>query len=176
MAVNEHVRVCRECGEEYRPEILRCADCGGELEDRYPGAEAPAAAAPEPVRDVELLGYRVLYQTARATDLVPMAERLRQAEIEHRLFEQPGGVEGAPPLYSILVRDGDSQGALAAVIDLIAPHENAADMRAVETRFDPERGYLQCPACGAAPQRGASECPECGLGLGGEEAAEAPRE
>ena len=26
----ETVRVCRECGEEYRPDILVCADCGGE--------------------------------------------------------------------------------------------------------------------------------------------------
>ena len=30
-----HVRVCRDCGEEYRPEIAVCADCGGELEDVY---------------------------------------------------------------------------------------------------------------------------------------------
>ena len=35
--MTDHVRVCRECGEEYRPEIVRCADCGGELEDRYDG-------------------------------------------------------------------------------------------------------------------------------------------
>ena len=30
-----HIRVCRECGEEYRPHIVSCADCGGELEDVY---------------------------------------------------------------------------------------------------------------------------------------------
>jgi len=50
----------------------------------------------------------------------------------------------------------------------------AADVHAVETRFDPQRGYLQCPACGAAPPAGAAECPECGLGLGLEGAAEEP--
>ena len=176
LTVYAHVRVCRDCGEEYRPEILRCADCGGELEDQYPGAGEPAARTQEPVPDGELLGLRVLYQTPRATDLVPMAERLRQAEIEYRLAEQPGGAEGAPPRYVILVRDADAQGALAGVADLIAPHEHAADVRAVETRFDPERGYLLCPACGATPPSGASECPECGLGLGGQEAAEEPRE
>ena len=44
--MTDHVRVCRECGEEYRPEIVRCADCGGELEDRYEGE----GARPSPTR------------------------------------------------------------------------------------------------------------------------------
>jgi hypothetical protein len=175
--VHEHVRVCRDCGEEYRPEILRCADCGGELEDRYPGRDEPAAPPPpDPAPAAELAGHRVLYQTARATDLVPLAERLRQAQVEYRLAEQPAAVEGAPPRYAIVVKDGDAQGALAALSELIAPAEGAADVHAIETRFDPEQGYLQCPACGATPPPGAPECPECGLGLGGGEAAEEPRE
>jgi hypothetical protein len=62
------------------------------------------------------------------------------------------------------------------VTDLVAPHEDAADVHAVETHFDPEKGYVQCPACGASPPTGAAECPECGLGLGGAEAAEEPAE
>ena len=41
----DHVRVCRDCGEEYRPEIVRCADCGGELEDRYEGEARRASPA-----------------------------------------------------------------------------------------------------------------------------------
>jgi ribosomal protein L40E len=176
MAVNEHVRVCRDCGEEYRPEIVRCADCGGELEDRYPGDAPVPKVAQDPAPETELAGYRVLFMTARATDLVPMADRLQQVAIECRLAEQPGTVKDAPPRYAILVREGDARGALAAVTDLIAPHEDAADVHAVETRFDPEKGYLQCPACGASPPPGATECPECGLGLGGEEAAEEPHE
>lgn len=175
----EHVRVCRDCGEEYRPGIVRCADCGGELEDRYPGQETAAAAAAEPHAEAagaELAGHRVLYQSPRATDLVPLAERLRAAAIDYRLAEQPGGAEGAPPRYAVVVRDGDARAALAAVSDLLAAGEGDADLHAVETRFDPERGYLQCPACGTTPPAGAVECPECGLGLGGEETAEAPRE
>lgn len=174
--MNQHVRVCRECGEEYRPEIVRCADCGGELEDRYPGDEPKPKAEPELPAEPELVGYRVLFATARATDLVPMAERLREAAIDCRLAEQPGVAKEAPPRYALLVRDGDARKALEAVTDLIAPHQDAADVHAVETRFDPERGYVQCPACGTAPPPGATECPECGLGLGGEEAAEEPHE
>jgi len=172
--VSEHVRVCRDCGEEYRPEIVRCADCGGELEDVFPGAPQPEAAAVEPPRAPELAGFQVLYQTSRATDLVPMVERLREAGIESRLAEQKATIEGAPPRYALLVPEGDGRRALAAVTDLVAPHEDAADVHAVETRFDAQRGYLQCPACGAAPPAGAAECPECGLGLGLEGAAEEP--
>ena len=172
----QHVRVCRECGEEYRPEIVRCADCGGELEDRRPGDEPAPSAAQDKAPEAELAGYRVLFLTGQAKDLVPMAERLREVQIECRLAEQPGAAKGAPPRYAILVRDGDAKAALAAVTDLVAPHEDAADVHAVETHFDPEKGYVQCPACGASPPTGATECPECGLGLGGEEAAEEPPE
>ncbi len=174
--MNEHVRVCRDCGEEYRPGIVRCADCGGELEDRYPGDEPKPKPAPDAAPEAELAGYGVLFTTARATDLVPMAERLGEAAIEYRLAEQPGAAKDAPPRYAILVPEGTAKAALAAVTDLVAPHEDAADVHAVETRFDPERGYVQCPACGTAPPPGATECPECGLGLGGGEAAEEPHE
>ena len=53
-SMTDHVRVCRECGEEYRPEVVRCADCGGELEDRFEGEEegrrppGPGARQPRP--------------------------------------------------------------------------------------------------------------------------------
>jgi hypothetical protein len=171
----DHVRVCRDCGEEYRPEIGRCADCGGELEDHYDGqgVESTAPPATEAEAAAELVGYRVLFVTPRAADLVPLAERLRDTHVDYRLAEQPAAAEGAPPRYTLLVRDADAAGALGALADLVAPHEDAADVHAVETRFDPGRGYVQCPACGAEAAPGAAECADCGLGLaGGEEGAE----
>jgi uncharacterized OB-fold protein len=174
-----HVRVCRDCGEEYRPEVVRCADCGGDLEDHFEGAEEGAAEAAgrseEPAP--ELAGYRALFLTPRAADLVPMAERLREARVEYRLAEQPGAGEGAPSRYALLVRDADAAGALGTLADLVAPHEDTAGVHAVETRFDAEHGYVACPACGARTAPGAAECPECGLGLaGGEGEAEGPRD
>ncbi len=97
--MDAHVRVCRDCGEEYRPDIVRCADCGGELVDRFPGSEhePPAADAEAGRREAELEGHRVLFLTPRATDLVPMAERLREARIEYRLKEQPPRGRGRAP-------------------------------------------------------------------------------
>jgi hypothetical protein len=166
-----HVRICRDCGEEYRPDVVRCADCGGELEDRREGEEAaaPAPARREQAAAAELLGYRALFMTPRAADLVPMAERLREARLDYRLAEQPGTGEGAPPRYALLVRDGDAASALRVLADIVAPHEEAEDIHAVETRFDAEHGYRECPACGSRTAAGTVECPECGLGLGGPE-------
>jgi hypothetical protein len=177
--MTDHVRVCRECGEEYRPEIVRCADCGGELEDRYEGdgEESLPHPAPEEAAVAELAGYRVLFMTPRAADLVPLAERLRSMHVPYRLAEQPAPTEGAPPRYALLVQDADAAGALETLADLVAPHEDTAGVHAVETRFHPERGYVLCPACGAEAAPGVAECPDCGLGLaGGDEAAEGPQD
>ena len=168
------VRACRDCGEEYRPGVLVCADCGGEVVAR--GGEAVATAAvtiPEPEATAALA--HPLFVSARAMDVVPMCERLRERGIEHRLTEQRGEADGTPPRYGISVREQDAATALAAVADLIGLHEGG-DVRAVAQAFDPEHGYLKCPACGASPPKGAVECPECGLGLGSVEAAEEPRE
>jgi ribosomal protein L32 len=174
-----HVRVCRECGEEYRPHVVRCADCGGELEDRHEGEEdgRTAAVAEHEPPPAERSGHRALFVTPRAADLVPMAERLRQTQVEYRLAEQPGSAEGAPPRYALLVPDEAAALALRALADLLAPHEPSEGVSAVETRFDAERGYVACPACGARTAPGLVECPECGLGLGGPEGkGEEPRD
>jgi ssDNA-binding Zn-finger/Zn-ribbon topoisomerase 1 len=169
-----HVRVCRDCGEEYRPDVVRCADCGGELEDRF--GDEGGGAPPEETAAAELAGYRVLFLTPRAADLVPMAERLREARLEYRLAEQ-SGAEGGPARYALLVPEGDAASALQVLADIVAPHEDKEGIHAVETRFDAEHGYLECPACGARTAGGAAECPECGLGLGGPEGeAEVPRD
>jgi hypothetical protein len=170
------VRVCRDCGEEYRPDIVRCADCGGELEDVHEGENEGAPPSPPEAAD-DLSGHRVLFLTPRAADLVPMAERLRETGLEYRLAEQPGPAEGAPPRYALLVRDERVADGLRALADLVAPHEEGGDVHAVETRFDAERGYVECPACGTRIASKTSECPECGLGLGGPEGeVEGPRD
>ncbi len=172
-----HVRVCRECGEEYRPEVVRCADCGGELEDRFEGQEGapPPRASEEPAPAPE--GYRAIFVTSWAADLVPMAERLRGAGVEYRLAEAPGRVEGAPSRYGVFVKETDAASALEVLAEHVAPHEGAAAVHGVETGFDEKQGYLECPACGTKTPAGTSECPECGLVLGaGEGEVEEPRD
>jgi len=164
-----HVRVCRECGEEYRPEIVRCADCGGELEDVYEDgrrrAPAPAPSSP-PTPKEDLSDHRTVFETARASDLVPLADCLREARIPFRLGEKAPAGDGAPVLFALLVAQDRSREALVAIAPLLAAeHGDEAGFDAVETGYEEGRGYVRCPACGTAPPPGASECPECGLTL-----------
>jgi hypothetical protein len=160
-----HVRVCRECGEEYRPDIVRCADCGGELEDVFEDrgrpARRPAASEPEPP---DLSDHRSVYESTRAADILPLAERLRESGVSFRLAEKAPAGEGAPVLFALLVPEGQSRAALVALAPLLAPPGDDAGFHAVETSYEDGR-YVRCPACGAEPPAGAAECPGCGLAL-----------
>ncbi len=160
-----HVRVCRECGEEYRPEIVVCADCGGELEDVYEdeGAPSPRRAAEDEVEVVDLSGHRAVFQTARAADLVPMAERLKGTDVEFRLVEE--GARGEPVRFSLVVPEASVKAALEKLADLVAPHTESDSVQALETSYESGR-YVRCPGCGAEQGSGLAACAECGLTLG----------
>jgi hypothetical protein len=161
-----HVRVCRDCGEEYRPEIAVCADCGGELEDVFEDENAPSPRQP-PADEPEALDfsdYRTLFQTPRAADLVPLAERLTEGDIAFRLIEA-GAAEGAPARFSLVVPEDTVKAALETLADLLAPHAEADSVHALETSYESGR-YVRCPACGAEQGSGLAECAECGLTLG----------
>jgi predicted amidophosphoribosyltransferase len=160
-----HVRVCKECGEEYRPDIVVCADCGGELEDVFEDEDAPSPRRQESAEPetVDLSEHRAVFQTGRATDLVPLAERLKEAGMEFHLVE--GGAAGAPASYSLVVRETEVKAALEALADLVAPHEEGESVHALETHYESGR-YVKCPACGAEQGSGRAECAECGLTLG----------
>jgi hypothetical protein len=146
-----HVRVCVECGEEYRPEIAACADCGGRLEDRHddgdrtvlPAAE-PADTGPEP--DAEFT--ESVLHAEKVTDLTGEADRLVQAGIAFRL--RPGRGAG----YRLLVTVPDRDRALA-VLGLLADEGAPGAERS-------------CPACDTRLPAGAVDCPECGLAAGDE--------
>ncbi len=155
-----HFRVCRECGEEYRPEVVVCSDCGGALEDHYEGIDlAPdgsdiRAAAPL----VEL----------SAGPLVPLATAASAAEIEPfgRILGEAGirfAVRGSIRSFELLVAADEHDTALAALE--AGAGRNAAAMETIAS----------CPACATAVTPTTLECPECGLGLGAEDASQAPR-
>jgi hypothetical protein len=161
-----HVRVCRECGEEYRPDIAQCADCGGELEDVFEdgGTPSPSGGARTEPEPIDLSDHRVLFQTPRAPELVPLAERLRGAEIAFHLIEEGVG-EAASARFSLLVQEKDTKTALEALADLLAPHAETDSIQALETSYESGR-YVRCPACGVEQGSGLAECAECGLTLG----------
>ena len=169
--MSARVRVCRECGEEYRPEIVRCADCGGELEDRFEdeageGGDGEPSAAPQAAAGPDLSGHRPVFVSPRAADLVELADELREAGLSFHFLEQPAQEETRQASYSLLVREADVEAALRALAPLVAP-EAGDEAHAVASQFEEGRGYVRCPACGAETRQGAAECPECGLSIAG---------
>ena len=164
-----HVRVCRDCGEEYRPEIAVCADCGGALQDRWgdedtqaTGPRSPVPAAPEAP---DLSGFRPVFVTSQATVLVPLAECLREAQIEFVLHESGKGPQERAASFSLLVHDEDAGRALRELAPLLAGAEESGRFHTVETAFE-AGAYRNCPACGVELRAVTDECPACGLGLG----------
>ena len=151
-----HVRVCPECGEEFRPEIALCSDCGAALEDRWEDESTgpPAPPPPAPATDVEGT-YVPIHSSERAADLEPLAKRLGSAGVPFR-------VKAAVRSFVLLAREEDHERVASLLADLVGAASPSAD------DFDPASGYLRCPACGHALGAGVVECPECGLGIGGE--------
>jgi hypothetical protein len=158
-----HVRVCPECGEEFRPEIVSCSDCGSALRDRFQDDETgevlesseaqPAAPRDEapPVVEVE---RRSLYTSNKIQEIRPLADRLGSAGIAF-------SVVSAGDTWTVLVPEADEERSRAISNELFGIDDGAV------SAFDPESGYTACPACGHALPPQASECPECGLGVGG---------
>jgi hypothetical protein len=162
-----HVRVCRDCHEEYRPEIVVCADCGGVLEDRYDdeplGRERPAA----PPAPADLEYDTVVFGSDYAPDLRPLADRLLAAGIEFRVRPRRAS-DGTPGAgLELRVRAAAHARALQELAPLLAsPDLDPSLVGAVAGEFDPAAGYRRCPACGHELRAGVEECPDCGLAVG----------
>lgn len=167
-----HYRVCPECEEEFRPDIVHCSDCGALLEERWeseqgdvtdtPEGSLPApSAAPEP----DLQHFRPLVTNHVARQLVPHAERLRERGIAFHLAEIVADAENRVASYHLLVHEEDREDALDALADLIDSTTDAQLLSAVESHFQEGKGYVRCPACGAELRERDAECPECGLAV-----------
>jgi hypothetical protein len=175
-----HVRICVECGEEYRPDALVCTDCGGGLQDHLDeggGWAAPLDSSPtESAADRgERFTERIL-QEDQATDLVTAADRLVDEGIECRVWpaqrperapfalaDDDGRGDAALPAgkgYGLWVTAADRERALAA-LGLSTEVEGAANAHG-----EGSGGSRACPACGAAVPAGVVDCPGCNLAVG----------
>ena len=158
------IRRCRECGEEFRPGVAMCSDCGGTLEDYDPEA---AAAAPPGASDAgDALAGLKLATVASQIDAAAAeraGRRLREAAIPFRLDVAYG--------RTFTLKVAPAQAAEASAL-LQKAH--------VIPRFDAEGPAVAevggpCPACQAPVPPGSTECPDCGLSLGGPEADTCPK-
>jgi len=182
-----HVRICVECGEEYRPDALICTDCGGRLQDRLDdGGARPAHRESSPAESAadpdEAFTERIVHED-QATDLVTAADRLVDEGIECRVWpaQRPkrapfafadddgrGDAAFAPGTgYGLWVTAPDRERALAA-LGISTAVEGAANAHG-----EGPGGSRACPACGAAVRSGVIDCPECNLAVG-DDAADDP--
>ncbi|PYQ03746.1 MAG: hypothetical protein DMF82_12400 [Acidobacteria bacterium] len=156
-------RYCTNCEEEFRPEILRCSDCGGELEDRYEEEDAegrPIAApkdakaeAPEPPEPPD--EYQAVFQSVDSAPIKEAADVLAAARLRFRVTAGGSG-------FTLLVRTGDVPAAGAA----LTGKEGSLVIADAKPSVGAEGGA--CPACGSSVAPGVLECPECGLVVGAE--------
>jgi uncharacterized OB-fold protein len=163
-------RICRDCGEEFRPEIERCSDCGGELVSAHEteaGQVVAAGPVEEPASVEDLADFRPLFVGAQAANLVPLAEALKADQIAFRLAEEVVDPDRGTASFSLLVRESDRVRALKALAPLLGEETGAARLEAVESHFEESGRYSRCPACDTAVADSASECPECGLVIAG---------
>jgi rRNA maturation protein Nop10 len=163
-------RVCRDCGEEFRPEIERCSDCGGELVAAHEDETGQAVTA-DPVEATasaeDLADFRPIFVGAQAALLVPLAEALKGEGIAFRLAEELSDPERGTVTFGLLVREADRAGALRALAPLLGEEASTGRLQAVETHFGESGSYSRCPACESEVALSATECPECGLVIAG---------
>lgn len=164
-----NVRVCRDCHEEYRPEIAVCADCGGVLEDRYDDeafGRDRSAAPPAPTEPADPEDDVVVFGSDYAADVTPLADRLLAAGIEFRLRPRRASDGTAAAGLELRVRAADHERALEELSPLLASADlDPSLVGAVASDFDPAAGYRRCPACGHELTAGTGECPDCGLAV-----------
>ena len=157
-----HTRYCATCDEEFRPEIQRCSDCGGDLEDRYEeedgqgGQAQKAAAAPDPQEPPA--EYLPVFGCRDSQSLKEAAACLAAAGIPFR-------ASGSSTGFRLLVRKADES---AAGVALQGREGTLAVVDDAQPSVSAEGG--PCPACGANVPAGVIECPECGLVVGAEAA------
>jgi len=165
------VRVCVDCGEEFRPDVLRCSDCGGELVARDDGASSEPASARRRESGAPgeaLPDARALAWSHDARDLVPVAEGLVAAGLVFRIAPRQVAGEERARGYELQVRGADREAGAKAVAPHITPGSRVTLLAAVVAQGSDATDEVRCPACEAAVPTGADECAECGLGLAGE--------
>ena len=151
------VRYCRSCDTEFQPHVVRCSDCGGELEDQDPDAiaDGPPVPVTEEAADDEFLTLATGVSMGKAE---VVARKLGEAGIRFRV-----GASGFSFSFSVRAQDQAATRQILLRARAI-PLEPLQDQPAVAETGGP------CPACGDPVAAGTSECPSCGLSLSSEAA------
>ena len=160
-----HVRVCRDCGEEYRPEIAVCADCGGRSRTATrttrrrepPRAEVEPTGPPPP----DLSGHRAVFSTAQATRArAPGRSPARgRPRLRPERDPRPDDRRAVLDLRPARARRGRGVVRSGCSPPFSAPKATPERLHAVESAFRAARGYERCPACERRPSPGSPRVP-----------------
>ena len=156
--------------------MVRCADCGGELEDRHDDGgsfEATTTSGSPASADAPLPGARALALASDARDLVPLADALLRAGLAFRIAAREVPGEERPRGFELRVKDSDRGAALRVAGPLMEPGGGVTLLELVASATaDPGEDAgdeVPCPACQTRVPASVKECPECGLGLDGQD-------
>lgn len=160
------VKVCPECGGEYRETVESCPDCGVPPLVKPPAVEEPAFVADEgslpraASPDLETLVETTLEHTKGVIGRLEDAGiRFRVERLEppdSRSLSPAFGIPAYAGSYAVQVTSGD----LAAALEVWNRYYRSL----VPDGFTEAREG-SCPACGAFLSPGREECRECGLVL-----------
>lgn len=165
--IDPELNYCPCCREEYRADIVTCADCGialisGQQMQTLHGAgvepgRSMVITEGEPVCTVRKGGLQAIKN---------LQEYLRRHGLPSLVAKEPGAACGCRGVEVLLqVREED----LAEVLKVLAQEhwETTAladhDTCPVDAVYNPEAGEAVCPACGCRFSTSLAECPDCGL-------------
>ncbi len=154
---------CPQCGDEYRPEIRRCAGCGVAL---VSGREMMRAAAAAPVyREIEPHERLRTVQRGPILQMRQLQDYLRSTGLASLLAPRKDGCRGAEAELRVRVSELE-------LVETALEREyrqstglsgHDAETGLTGALFTMEVKQAACPACGCLFSTDAPLCPDCGL-------------
>jgi ribosomal protein L37E len=165
-------KVCPECAGEYRPDVLRCADCGVPLVH-------PEEIAFRDARELPISGGLVALRTAAIAWVRALAADLDRKGIRYRVDRRQARSEGRLTLY-VRRQDRAAAEAVDAARERIEPPLDREEAIEEPSNVAPFRAepvtHKVCPRCGGEYRLDAERCADCGDRLVYPEEAEAAAE
>jgi hypothetical protein len=171
--IDPELKYCPQCNDEYRADIVLCAECRVTL---LSGADMLAARQRASKQRQSRSG-----EIAGGEEMVPIhkGQLIELKAIERELKAENIGAlitgEGSsckksccPSTFYLQVRRLDAQDAFAIVqahIDRTTAL-NDHDLSHCDAVFNPEAAQAVCPACGFEFHTSTTTCPDCGLCFG----------
>ncbi len=170
--IDKELKYCPQCDEEYRADIIKCADCGTELISGAQLLATQAEAKEEQVsRDMNIGPEDELTDVRKG----PVREMKQTQALLKKLGIPSLVVSGKDcgkgccgPDVLLQVRSSDIPEVLAVFAreyqNSTALHEH--DLSHSNAVFNVKAEETTCPACGFSFSTQATTCPDCGLCFG----------